>query len=143
MEPGDIDRVVLVEQEGLSPWNRAALVREIEQAAGVQFVAEDEGSGAILGWCCGRWFGIEAELLKITVLKGRRQSGIASALLARLVRHFAVHGVVSLFLEVRADNLPALQFYRKHGFIAIGRRRKYYIDPVDDALILSKNLRDE
>jgi ribosomal-protein-alanine acetyltransferase len=143
MGPGDIDRVVLVEQEGLSPWNRDALAREIEQAAGVQFVAEDQGSGAILGWCSGRWFGVEAELLKITVLKGERQSGIASALLAHLFRHFAVHGVITLFLEVRAHNLPALQFYRKHGFNAIGRRRKYYINPVDDALIFSKNLLDD
>jgi ribosomal-protein-alanine N-acetyltransferase len=143
MEPGDIDRVVLVEQDGLSPWNRHALAREIEQAAGVQFIAEDEGSGAILGWCCGRWFGIEAELLKITVLKGKRQSGIASALLAHLVRHFAVHGVVAVFLEVRAHNLPALQFYRKHGFNVIGQRLKYYIDPADDALIFSKNLLDD
>jgi ribosomal-protein-alanine N-acetyltransferase len=143
MEPGDIDRVVLVEQDGLSPWNRDALAREIEQAAGVQFVAEDEGSGAILGWCCSRWFGIEAELLKITVLEGNRQGGIASALLAHLNRHLTAHGVTTLFLEVRAHNLPALQFYRKHGFYEIGRRRQYYADPAADALIFSKNLLDD
>jgi ribosomal-protein-alanine N-acetyltransferase len=142
MEPGDIDRIVLLEQDGLSPWDRDALVREIEFESGVQFVLEGEGCGDIIGWCCSRWFDTEAELLKITVMKGKRRDGIASALLAHLVRHLAVHGVATLFLEVRADNLPALRFYRKHGFNEVGRRRGYYADPADDALIFSKDLLD-
>lgn len=140
MEPDDIDRIVLLEQGGLSPWDRDALVREIGFEAGVQFIFEGEKSGDIFGWCCSRWLDTEAELLKISVLKGKRRGGIASALLAHLVRHLAVHGVATLFLEVRADNLPALRFYRKHGFNEVGRRRGYYADPADDALIFSKDL---
>jgi ribosomal-protein-alanine N-acetyltransferase len=142
MEPGDIDRIVLLERDGLSPWGRDALVSEIGFESGVQFVLEGEESGDILGWCCSRWLDTEAELLKITVMKGKRRGGIASALLAHLVRHLAVHGVATLFLEVRADNLPALRFYRKHGFNEVGRRRGYYADPADDALIFSKDLLD-
>lgn len=142
MEPGDIDRIVMLEQDELSPWGMDALAREIGFEAGVQFVFESEESCDILGWCCSRWLDTEAELLKITVRKGERRSGIASALLAHLVRHLAVHGVATLFLEVRADNLPALRFYRKHGFNEVGRRRGYYADPADDALIFSKNLLD-
>ena len=66
MEPGDIDRIVLLEQDGLSPWERDALVREIGFEAGVQFIFEGEKSGEILGWCCSRWLDTEAELLKMT-----------------------------------------------------------------------------
>jgi ribosomal-protein-alanine N-acetyltransferase len=78
--------------------------------------------------------------LRITVLGTRRKNGVASALLAHLIRQLVASGVATLFLEVRAHNHPALQFYRKHGFIEIGLRRKYYDDPQDDALIFSKNL---
>lgn len=136
----DIDRIVELEREESSPWTRNSLVQEIDCIGGLQFTAEDERTETLLGWCCCRWLDQEAELLRITVLGTRRKNGVASALLAHLIRQLVASGVATLFLEVRAHNHPALQFYRKHGFIEIGLRRKYYDDPQDDALIFSKNL---
>lgn len=140
LQPLDVDRIVELEQDGLSPWDRNALVAEVEYAGSLQFVAEDQNTSDILGWCCGRWSNLEAELLKISVLKSQRKSGIASALLVHLIRQLISSGIATLFLEVRAQNLPALQLYHKHGFVEVGRRQKYYADPQDDALIFSKNL---
>lgn len=136
----DIDRIVELEREEFSPWGRDAIVQEIDYSGSLQFAAEDEHTSTLLGWCCGRWLDKEAELLRITVLRSRRKSGIATALLAHLFRQLVVSGVEALFLEVRAHNHPALQFYRKHGFIEVGMRRQYYANPQDDALIFSKNL---
>ena len=43
-------------------------------------------------------------------------------------------------LEVRATNLPAQALYTRHGFRAAGRRRNYYTDPTEDALVMNAAL---
>lgn len=141
MQSADLEGIAAIERESPSPWKHDLISREIHQADGVRLVAEDTEGGLILGWCCGRQIGPEAELLKISVLLAKRKCGIASELLVRLVQEFTVRGVNSLFLEVRAGNFPALQLYRKHGFNEIGRRKRYYCDPEEDALVLTKDLR--
>lgn len=140
MQLADLEEILSIEREAASPWSEDSLEREVHLPNGVQLVVEDEDNGLILGWCCGRQIGPEAELLKISVLRNRRESGIASTLIACLVQEFSTRGVDTLFLEVRAGNIPALQLYRKHGFSEIGLRRKYYADPEEDALLLRKIL---
>ena len=136
----DLEAVAAIELEALSPWGRRALEQELRQPKSLQFVAEDNDLGVISGWCCGRLIGPEAELLKISVLRSRRRSGIASLLLARLVQEVVAAGGQSLYLEVRAENAPAVLFYRKHGFKRTGLRKKYYTDPEDDAVVFVKDL---
>ena len=140
MRPADLEAVAAIELEALSPWNRRALEQELQQANGLQFVAEDIDLGVVAGWCCGRLVGPEAELLKISVLHARRRSGIASLLLDRLIQEAVAVGAEVLYLEVRAGNAPALLFYRKHGFKNTGLRKNYYTDPEDDALVFVKDL---
>ncbi len=140
MQAADLDVIAAIEREAPSPWSRDSLEQELHRPNGLQLVVEDDGCGKILGWCCGRQIGPEAELLKISVLRARRNCGIASTLIARLMQEFSTRGVVTLFLEVRAGNHPALQLYRKHGLNETGLRKKYYADPEDDALIFTKDL---
>ena len=45
-----------------------------------------------------------------------------------------------LTLEVRCSNTPAVKLYEKHGFKKIGTRRRFYHDPEEDALIMTKKL---
>jgi ribosomal-protein-alanine N-acetyltransferase len=139
----DLDRVVPLEAGEPSAWNNVDIRREIEQRHGIQLVAVDEADGEIVGWCCSRSFEAEAELLKIVVLGRRRRAGIASALMACLESRLSGAGVRTLFLEVRSHNYPALTLYRKRGFREVGRRRKYYSLPEDDALVLAKTLAGE
>ena len=139
----DIDRVVLLEAGEPSAWDSGDIRRELEQRHGLRYVAVGAAAGGLLGWCCSRYCEAEAELLKIVVLGRCRRAGIASALLARLESRLAGTGVRTLFLEVRSQNYPALELYRKHGFCEIGRRRRYYSLPEDDALILAKELAGE
>lgn len=68
----------------------------------------------------------EAEILSLGVLPTTRRHGIATALLEAVVFSLLAAGVVSLFLEVAADNRAALAFYRTHGFGEVGRRSRYY-----------------
>ncbi len=141
MRPADLDEIVAIEMEAPSPWTRDFLEQEGQIRSGLQLVAEGEESGRILGWCCARQIGPEAELLKIAVLSAERRSGIASRLIVGLLQELKTLGVAVLYLEVRAGNLPARRFYCKHGFRETGVRKKYYSDPEEDALLFTKDVR--
>ena len=65
-----------------------------------------------------------------------RRQGIADELIAAFVR-FGQAKLAFLTLEVRASNAPAIALYMKHGFAQVGRRRGYYDDPKEDAILMT------
>ena len=138
MTTGDVEEVARLEQQASSPWSSAMLVDELRRPAGVQYVAVDEESGSVVGWCCGMRTGEEAELLKIAVAKACRRCCLGVQLLLHLENELRQSGVHTLFLEVRARNSAALGLYRKTRFIEVGRRKNYYRTPKDDALLFRK-----
>lgn len=139
MRQEDLPAVAAVESETLSPWSLCDLERELRVRQGRQLVVESSDL-RIVGWCACRTIWPDAELLKITVAKNERQKGIGTSLLDALLQELQEQAYSSLFLEVRAENAAALQFYEKHGFRQVGRRPRYYSDPADDALILQRDI---
>ena len=94
--------------------------------------------GELLGYA-GLWFGDgagDADLLTIATLPAARRRGVATAMLARLVERARQAGCGAVLLEVRVSNTGAQALYRRHGFVPIGRRRRYYLAPVEDALVM-------
>lgn len=85
------------------------------------------------GFVLVRKAGGEAEVLTLAVAPPGRQQGLGRRLLAAAVDALAC----PVFLEVAADNAPALQLYRSAGFAECGRRRAYY-GPGRDALVLRR-----
>ena len=69
-----------------------------------------------------------------------RRMGVASSLLEAAMDESRYRGVRFVLLEVRASNEPAQALYKKLGFKLIGRRRDYYRGPVEDALVMRKEL---
>ena len=139
MLPIDVAEVAALEQENLSSWSMNSLVQELAIKGAMQFVAEGPG-GRLDGWCACRALRPEAELLKIAVRQRYRHGGIAGLLLQHLFEALQKNQIARLFLEVRAKNLAAVSFYKKHGFTHVGSRPGYYTDPPDTAMILKKNL---
>ena len=85
----------------------------------------------------------EAEILTIAVDPDFQKSGVGRALMDETMRRLYADRVAKLFLEVDANNLPALSLYRKLGFEAVGERKGYYTSGKDDAahaLIMQKSL---
>jgi len=80
----------------------------------------------------------EAELLTIAVAPDRRAQGLGRSLLHRALAAAASAGATEVFLEVAADNAPALRLYESTGFIMTGRRPGYYGQGTD-ALILRRS----
>jgi [ribosomal protein S18]-alanine N-acetyltransferase len=82
----------------------------------------------------------EAELRNMAVDPAHRRMGIARSLLAEGFRILTGHDVARVFLEVRASNQPAIEFYRSAGFQPMSTRRDYYHDPREDALMMACTL---
>ena len=107
---------------------------------GAGWVALGGGSGGILGFAAARLVldGEEnrCELESIAVRVDARRQGTATALLRTLVAWAAERGARRLGLEVRASNQAAIRLYESLGLRPEGRRRGYYADPQEDALLL-------
>jgi ribosomal-protein-alanine N-acetyltransferase len=97
----------------------------------------------VAGFAMLRLVADEAELMTIAVDRKWRGKGVAKALLKAAVEDLMMSPAKRLFLEVAADNDPALALYRGNGFAEIGRRAGYY--PRADgtpatALVMSRTL---
>lgn len=82
----------------------------------------------------------EAELITIGVHPDARRGGIAATMIELMVRDLIARGVKKVFLEVAENNHPARALYERHGFVAVGRRPKYY-DGID-AILIARELQD-
>lgn len=78
----------------------------------------------------------EADLANIATLPENRGRGFGGALLDKSLEISRNSGVLRTFLEVRESNAPARGLYLSRGFKEIGRRRNYYRDPREDAIIM-------
>ncbi len=103
------------------------------------WVAEE--NGRLLGFLVARRVGSDIEILNFAVRPEARRGGVGGMLL-RVALDWGVelHAQKAL-LEVRASNVLALHFYERRGFRVVGRRPRYYVSPVEDALLLSADLR--
>lgn len=99
-----------------------------------------EGDAGLL---LGRAVAGEAELLTIAVAPEARRRGLGRKLIARFLYQAQLRGTERAYLEVAADNAPAIALYESAGFVPVGRRRGYYLTPEGqrlDALVLARDL---
>lgn len=103
-------------------------------------IAQSEGSGEILGFAIARCLPDEWELENIVVDESHQKRGIGAVLLRRLLADAQAAGARSIILEVRECNGPARRLYESTGFTVEGRRKGYYRDPVEDAILYRSTL---
>jgi ribosomal-protein-alanine N-acetyltransferase len=129
----DVPAILALEREAASAahWTPEQYTRLVEW--GLVLVAEEETT--ISGFICAQALAEEWEIENVVVATQVRRRGIADALLQELVRHIRSQAGVTVWLEVRESNQPARRLYEKHGFREAGRRRGYYQDPVEDAVL--------
>ena len=112
------------------PWT-ANDFRDLKKS-GCEIVASENG---FIVW---RTVCDEAEIITIGVHPAARGDGIATAMLTLMEHETKKAGAKTIFLEVSAENAPAIALYKKCGFIPNGRRPKYY-DGVD-AVLMKKEI---
>ena len=135
----DIPVVIDLDHKSFSlPWPERSFRFEVtENEASRCWVAELDGKvvGMIVVWLIVD----EAHVATIATHPDFRRQGIAKRLLAHALRHLSEEGARSSFLEVRAGNLAAQEMYRKFGYEESGRRRRYYSDNDEDAILMTLN----
>lgn len=108
-----------------TPWS-ARSVAEILALPGAFGLIATEG-GEPVGFLLARVLVEDCEILSLGVLPGRRRAGHGRRLLRGVAEAARRHGAQRLLLEVADSNATARAFYRAHGFLAVGRRRNYYL----------------
>ncbi len=130
----DLPQVIAIERRAFStPWSLAMFVLELSKPSGICLAALSE-EGLVGYAVCSRYDRVW-HLMNVAVNDRRRRRGIATALLDRLFLE-ADRRHARYTLEVRTSNVEAIAMYERFGFRTEGRRRGYYHDNREDALIM-------
>ena len=130
----------------LSPWTLEGYLSEVVRQDCAAFIARTDTREAV-GFMIGRVplasDGGAAEIFNIGILPDIRRRGIGNALLAEFLEVCRNRKVSEVWLEARASNLEAINFYRANGFEANGIRRKFYENPTEDAQLMTLRMTHE
>ena len=132
----DVPTVLMLDQISFSlPWPERSFRFELtENIASRCWVAEVDGRivGMVVGWLLVD----EMHIATIATHPDYRRQGIASKLLLHTLWKSMDEGALTSFLEVRESNLTAQEMYLKFGYEKTGRRKRYYRDNDEDAILM-------
>ena len=125
---------VMTDVYPVSPWTLEQIQADLSQDQTWYALAYD--GAEVIGFLAVQENLFEAEVLQIAVKKAYRGQGIASDLFATLPTD------KEIFLEVRNSNQRAQAFYKKEKMAIIAERKSYYHDPVEDAIIMKREINE-
>jgi len=142
----DIDAILSIESHSFQqPWERRSFLSELGLPGAESLAvrcADPGGHPRIAAYIFFRLAADEMHILKIAVAAEWRCRGIATALMEKSLELADTKGCCAAFLELRPANTAAVKLYRKLGFGVIGKRTNYYSETGEDALVMSKKLRE-
>jgi len=140
----DLEAIIQIQSRApeMAQWTAGDYRNLATDSLGLLLVAELDRMGppAVAGFAAFHHLLDEAELRNIAVDPAQRRKGVGRELVAEGRRRLPELGVSRIFLEVRASNLAAQRLYLSTGFRILSRRREYYRDPPEDALIFTMEL---
>lgn len=140
MSRDNVDEVAALEQRCFpDPWSRNLFLSELENELSAWLVALD-GDGHAAGYAGFHVLLDTGTVLNLAVRPDCRRQGIAKELLQTFLRFSRANQLSNVTLEVRASNHDAIALYGALGFRGVGRRRNYYEQPREDALIMTLDL---
>lgn len=129
----ELEQLLLAVYE-VSPWTAAQVAEVLRSDVNSCALAADESQ--LVGFLVWQETDFEAEVLQIAVLPNYQGQKIATALFDFLPAD------KEIFLEVRESNRPALLFYKKEKFKEIARRKAYYHAPMEDAIVMKREIHE-
>ncbi|MDX6718582.1 MAG: [ribosomal protein S18]-alanine N-acetyltransferase [Solirubrobacteraceae bacterium] len=130
----DLPQIITIERRAFStPWSLAMFVLELSKSTGWCLAAE-RGDTLVGYLVCSRYDTVW-HIMNVAVDPTHRRAGIATALLAGLIERID-DSRARFTLEVRESNVGAIALYERYGFRAAGRRRRYYQDNGEDAVVM-------
>jgi len=133
----DIPRLMALEKDAATAAHWSAKQYQIafsgEAPSRLVLILEDEAG--VQGFIIGRALDNEWEIENIAVAEPVRHRGFGSRLVGEFLELARGRGAGTVFLEVRESNLAARRLYEKSAFVESGRRRLYYREPEEDAIV--------
>jgi ribosomal-protein-alanine N-acetyltransferase len=137
MTVADLPRVLAIERMSFtSPWSEANFRYEIEDNT-LAWNLVGRAEGVAVAFACAHIVADELMINDLAVDSSVRRQGLGSMLLRHLIDGARVRGCRRATLEVRPSNAPARALYEAFGFEVVGRRRGYYADSGEDAMLLA------
>lgn len=118
------------------PWSERSVASELDNPLSLWLVAIRDGQ--VVGYIGSQTVLDETDIMNVAVSPDFRGLGIGRELMTGLEARLRQNGVGAITLDVRPTNEPAVHLYRRQGFRQVGRRKNYYHNPTEDALILRK-----
>ena len=129
------DQILEIENSSFPvPWSLKAFEEEINKDISNLWALISNQK--LLAYICFWMFDREIHILNIAVHPQKRNQGLGKHLLENIVKARTTGSIEKIWLEVRPTNIPALFIYKKFGFIETGRRKAYYNDSREDAIIM-------
>lgn len=137
----DLEAVMEVEHASFTnPWTRDMYLADLSNTGVSHMLLAREDAGRVIGFCAFWHVLDELHINNLAVSPASRRGGVASALLTRVLTDGVSRGATRVTLEVRRSNEAAQRLYGRLGFTVAGVRLGYYSQPVEDALVLSRDL---
>jgi len=136
MKEYDLEEILAIEKRSFAdPWSRRLFKETLVFPHSANFVLQG-AAGVLLGYINFYLIGEEAHLLNLAIHPEWRKKGLATHLLNHAIDFLKRRDAAHFFLEVREGNRDAIYLYRKFGFEFIGRRKRYYVETNEDALVM-------
>ena len=123
-----------------TPWSEGGLREELSNDNARFFVALSGGN--VAGYIGSHNIVGEVYITNIAVNPSFRRQGIGEALVSYLVEISKGEGADFVTLEVRESNEPAQKLYNKKGFCVEKKKKSFYENPREDAILMTIDLKD-
>ena len=132
----DVDAVEAIEAATFpTPWSREAFVAELTRNVAARYLVA-ELDGQVIGYA-GAWLILdESHVTNIAIGEAWRGHGYGRLLTSGLLQYLSNLGAAYATLEVRVSNARAQSLYTSLGFVTVGKRKRYYEDNGEDALLM-------
>lgn len=135
----DLPAIMEIEKHSfVTPWSRNLFMEEYHSDLSMIFVAKpaDAAAGRVVGYLCAWFVEDEVHILNLASHPLFRRQNIARGLLSHCLAVSSARGIKWAFLEVRQSNEQARALYSGYGFKPVGRRKGYYTDTREDAIVM-------
>ena len=136
------DKLVELENKCFtSPWSYTMFLGDLESEH-TYYLGVFNDKNELVGYI-GMWdVGDTGEITNVAVHPDYRRKGIATKLVCELEKLCMEKCIEYINLEVRESNSSAISLYTKFGFERVGIRKNYYKNPTENAILMTKMLRE-
>ena len=136
MGESHIEKLAVIEKDCFStPWSENALREELENSYARFLVAVCDGE--VSGYIGAHNILGEVYITNVAVSEKHRRKGMGEKLINSLISVCEIENAEFITLEVRESNKPAINLYKKMNFKDVGKRKNFYENPREDAILMT------